>query len=328
MTAPAISVVCPFYNESLILEASVELMLKNLSRLQEPWELIIVNDGSTDNSMEIAESLQKKHPDQLRVLGYPHNRGRGFALRTGAAAATGELLITTEIDSSWGDDIAQDLVKYLRDNPMVDMVIASPNLEGGGYQNVPEQRVLISRLGNKLLRLCLSTSITMYTGMTRGYKREKYICLPLDEDEKEMHLEVARKAMAFNYVIGEIPAILTWKHNKLSNPKSKNKWKSSAKIAKLMRTHLWFSLLAAPFRYIILASIMLFSVSSIFMLLAIINLFNEAPSIFYLLTSLLLAVIGFMMFGIAILSRQTIEGIHETWKVRMELRKYLHGTQP
>ncbi len=315
-----ISVVCPFYNEALILEASVELMLKNLSRLKEPWELIIVNDGSTDDSPAIAQKLADKYPGQLKVLGYRFNRGRGYALRTGALAARGEILVTTEIDSSWGDDIVERLVAAMRESPVLDMVIASPNLDGGGYQNVPDQRVLLSRLGNKLLRLALSTEITMYTGMTRAYKRDKYIVLPLDEDEKEMHLEVARKAMAFGYVIGEIPAILTWKHNKLANPKQKGVWKSSAKIAKLVRTHLWFSLLAAPFRYLIAAGAGLLVISSIFVLMAFVNLFTREPSIFYLLTGLTMSVLSFLMFGLAVLSRQTIEAIHESWRLRRDLK--------
>lgn len=320
MTTPSISVVCPFYNEQLILESSVDLMMKNLSALNENWELIIVNDGSTDESADIAQKLAEKYPDRLIVTGYKYNRGRGYAIRTGAEIARGELLVTTEIDSSWGDDIVARLVAAMRENGALDMVIASPNQPGGGYKNVPPKRVFLSRFGNRLLRLALHNGITMYTGMTRAYKLDKYLALPLDEDEKEMHLEVARKALAFGYVIGEIPAILTWKHDKLANPKKKGMWKSSAKIAKLVRTHLWFSLLAAPFRYLIAAGGVVFLFSALFVFMAFVNLFRTEPSIFYLLTGLSLSVLSFLMFGMGVLSRQTIEGIHESWRLRRDLK--------
>lgn len=318
---PKVSVVCPFYNEEAILEGSVDLMIKNLERLEDDWELIIVNDGSTDGSGEIAAKLAKQYKDKVILCDYTFNRGRGYAIRAGARAAKGQYLITTEIDSSWGDDIVSRLVTYMKENPMVDIVIASPHLPGGGYQDVPAKRVFLSSFGNTLLRLALFRGITMYTGMTRGYKKEKFLVLPLEEDEKEQHLEIARKALAFQYVIGEIPAVLSWKHNKLEKPNTKGKWKSSAKIVKLVRTHLWFSLMAAPFRYLIAFGGIVGLLSVLFMVVAIVNLFTSLPSVYFLLTSLSLLVLSFLMLGIAILSRQTIETLHETWRLRRDHRR-------
>ena len=69
-----ISVVCPFFNEEAIIEESVRLMLRNLADLPEPWELIIVDDGSLDRSLARARQLEAEHA-QLRVL-------RGQADRT------------------------------------------------------------------------------------------------------------------------------------------------------------------------------------------------------------------------------------------------------
>ena len=80
-----ISVVCPFFNEEAIIEASVKRMLANLEALPEEWELIIVNDGSRDRSLELARALEAEHP-RLRVVSYPSNRGRGHAIRSGAAS--------------------------------------------------------------------------------------------------------------------------------------------------------------------------------------------------------------------------------------------------
>lgn len=312
-----ISVICPFYNEASIIEAAIRRMLTNLSSLERPWELIVVNDGSTDNSFALAVKLEQSEPS-LRVLGYPGNRGRGFALRTGIAAARGDIVVTTEIDCSWGDDIVRQLVQVFDDDPKIDMAIASPNLPGGGYANVPANRVWISRLGNILLRAALNSKITMYTGMTRAYRRARFVELPIDEDEKEFHLEVARKALAFGFRIQEVPARLTWQHDKLTKPGTTQR-KTSSRIRKLMRTHLFFSMLAAPIRYIVLIAVAIGVPATIFLFAAIYNLSQGGPSAFYLLTSLSLYMVGLLVLLFAILTQQNVAAQRELWRIRSEL---------
>jgi hypothetical protein len=108
-----ISVVCPFYNEESILDAAVRNMLANLKSLPEAWELVIVNDGSLDHSLDIARRIEAESPT-LRVISYPTNRGRGYAIRTGVANARGDTVVTTEIDLSWGDDIVHRIVEVLQ----------------------------------------------------------------------------------------------------------------------------------------------------------------------------------------------------------------------
>jgi glycosyltransferase involved in cell wall biosynthesis len=309
-----ISVICPFYNEASIIEAAIRRMLANLTSLQRPWELIVVNDGSTDDSLALALKLEESEPN-LRVLGYPANRGRGFALRTGIAAAHGDIVITTEIDCSWGDDIVHRLVQVLADDPKIDMAIASPNLPGGGYANVPAKRVWISRLGNILLRAALSSRITMFTGMTRAYRRARFVELPLDEDEKEFHLEVARKALAFGFRIQEVPALLTWQHDKPGEAQRK----TSSRIRKLMRTHLFFSMLAAPIRYILLIAVIIAVLATVFLFAAIYSLSQGSTSAFYLLTSLSLYVVGLLVLLFAVLTQQNVATQQELWRIRGEL---------
>jgi len=104
-----ISVVCPFYNEAGILEHAIRTMASPMRTLEGSWELIVVNDGSVDGSGAIAERVARDYPE-VRVLGYRYNKGRGHALRTGIAAARGEIVITTEIDLSWGENIVHELV--------------------------------------------------------------------------------------------------------------------------------------------------------------------------------------------------------------------------
>ena len=318
-----ISIICPFYNEEAIIEKSLRLMLKNLESLEEDWELIIINDGSTDSSLEIAQSLEKNCKN-LKVTGYPINRGRGYALRTGVNKARGDFVVTTEIDSSWGDDIVHKIVADFWKNKDADIIIASPHLPGGGYKHVPLKRVVLSVLGNLLIRIGTSSRVTMNTGMTRGYRREKFLELPSKEEGKEIHLEIIQKAMAFGYRIYEIPALLEWKDQKLTSAKI-NKRKSSSNVQKLIRTHLIFTLMAAPFRYIYVISGILSLGGIFFFFWAVNNLFTPQPSIFLAITSFFLFLFAFLIAALGTLSKQGLEIQGELWRVRSLLNKLEQG---
>ena len=294
-------------------------MLRNLKSLSENWELIVVDDGSTDHSLKIAQSLTKIYP-KLRIVGYPVNRGRGYALRTGVSAARGELVVTTEIDSSWGDEIVHKIVAEFGEKKDADIVVASPHLQGGKYKNVPLNRVLLSSIGNLLIRVGSNSQITMNTGMTRGYKREKFIDLLLNEEGKEIHLEIIHKARGLGYRIYEIPAVLEWKDQKLLSKKSKKR-KSSSNVNKLIRTHLLFTIMAAPFRYMYVLSGLLTLVGVFFFTWAVYNLSNPEPSIFMAITSFFLFLFAFLISALGTLSQQNMETQGELWRIRSHLNK-------
>jgi len=308
-----VSVVCPFYNESAILEHAVRTLMERLRTLEGDWELIIVNDGSVDGSGEIANALALEYP-RLRVLGYRYNRGRGYALRTGIAAATGGIIVTTEIDLSWGDNIVHELVAEVREHPDADIVIASPHLPGGGYKNVPSKRVWLSRVGNRVIRACMSNAATMNTGMTRAYRRDAIQLMPLFEDGKEFHLEVVLKATEFGLHIREIPALLEWKEYKHKGRQVKRK--SSSRVNRLIKSHSLFSLFANPVRYVWAASLLSF-------LLGVLSL--VAATIFYILhmvaayTALLgvsLVIVAMVLFVLGVVVRQGNMIQRELWLVQ------------
>jgi hypothetical protein len=314
-----ISIVCPFFNEETIIETAIRSMLAQLASLDEPWELIVVNDGSRDRSLEIARAVTPDNT-QVRVVSYAINRGRGYALRTGMAAARGEIVVTTEIDLSWGDDIVHRLVAQLRARPDIDMVVASPHLPGGGYANVPWRRVFLSTVGNYIIRAGLNPTITMNTGMTRAYRRDKLMSLPLDEDGKELHLEIINKALCLGLRIVEIPATLAWKNHKLADGK-KAKRHSSSQIGRIMQTHLLFSLVAAPFRYLLPFSALLLILGGVLLLWGIVNWLTAAPAIYLWLAAAAVETLGLLMAGIGVLTHQGRTIQRELWRVRRELRE-------
>ncbi|MGE5834634.1 MAG: glycosyltransferase family 2 protein [Acidobacteriota bacterium] len=296
-----VSIVCPFYNESGIIEHAIRQMLVQLRTLRASWELIVVNDGSTDDSAEIAEAVAHENP-RVRVLGYPRNRGRGHALYTGVMAARGDVIVTTEIDLSWGETIVHELVAAMDRWPTADIVVASPNLPGGGYRNVPAKRVWISRLGNRVIRLCMANAVTMNTGMTRAYRRDVIQSLPLTEPGKEFHLEVILKATAFGHQIREIPAVLEWKQHKREGQVVKRK--SSSKVNRLIVSHSLFSIFANPIRYVWLMSFGFFGTGLFFIGAAFVLFYLRMVSAYTMLFGLSLFIVGGLFFVLGVILKQ------------------------
>jgi glycosyltransferase involved in cell wall biosynthesis len=205
-----ISVITPMYNESKRIQENIGRILDVLDDLGLAWEYILVDDGSTDDSLAQAKAALGTHPC-CRVIHYPVNRGRGYALRQGFAAARGRYVITTESDLSWGEGIIRELYgRLVRDG--CDIVVASVYLPGGGFENVPRSRRLLSSVGNRIMRWCFGGHLTMLSGMTRGYRRDAIRSLHLEADRKEIHLEIIAKAQALGLRIVEIPAVIRWEH--------------------------------------------------------------------------------------------------------------------
>ena len=182
-----VSIICPFFNEELIIEKAAYGMISNLEKSQLDWELVCVNDGSTDNGLSILRSSIGNN-EKVNIVDYNINQGRGYAIKYGMKKARGDILISTEIDLSWGEDIVKKIVdKFIRE-PDLDVVIASPNIEGGGYKNIPKYRVIISKIGNFIIRMLFTKEITMNTGMTRGYRRGIIENIQFDEKRKNFIL--------------------------------------------------------------------------------------------------------------------------------------------
>jgi glycosyltransferase involved in cell wall biosynthesis len=308
-----ITVVCPFYNESSILEHAIRTLAGRLRTLEGSWELLVVNDGSVDGSAAIAERVAEEFPE-IRVLGYRYNRGRGHALRTGIAAARGEIVVTTEIDLSWGVNIVHELVAEMREHPDIDMVVASPHLPGGGYKNVPAKRVWLSRVGNHVIRACMTNAATMNTGMTRAYRREIIQSLPLFADGKEFHLEVMLKATEFGLHIREIPALLEWKDYKHQGRRVKRK--SSSRVNQVIVSHSLFSVFANPVRYVWAASFASAALGLIFFIDAVVLYILRMVSAYTALLSMALFIVAIVLFVLGVVVKQGNMVQRELWTIQ------------
>ena len=223
------------FNEADNAEATLSRVKEALAPFQGTFELIAVDDGSTDDTRTILESLSEID-GKVRVVSYPRNKGRGKALRAGFRAATGEIVVSIDADLSYDPHYIHDFLETLTGDTDVDFVLASPYMPGGGVKDVPFLRLWISKWGNRVLRLAMPNRIYTSTGIFRAYRREVLDSLELESDGKEIHLEILSKAIALGYRVKEVPAILT----------SRKKGTSKFKFKKTAASHLAFSFFEKP----------------------------------------------------------------------------------
>jgi glycosyltransferase involved in cell wall biosynthesis len=237
-----LSVVIPMFNEEANLQETVDRVAATLRDLPDgPWEIVLVNDGSLDDTWERARSLAAK-PDYgfLRVVGYARNRGRGYALRAGFAAARGRWICSIDADLTYSPDQILNLVKVLREEPAVDVAVASAYMPGGRVEGVSPARIIPSRLGNMILGWFMrppgGKPVRTITCVFRAYRREVLDALDLDSDGKDIHLEILSKAMMLGFQIREIPATL----------KARRRGKSKFRFRHTATSHLAFALFERP----------------------------------------------------------------------------------
>jgi glycosyltransferase involved in cell wall biosynthesis len=94
---PSLSVVIPMYNEEAYARRAVVAARAALLETTDDWEVVVVDDASTDSTPAVLEALAREEP-RLRVLRHPVNRRLGGSLRTGLAAATKDLVLYTDAD--------------------------------------------------------------------------------------------------------------------------------------------------------------------------------------------------------------------------------------
>jgi dolichyl-phosphate beta-glucosyltransferase len=99
MSQPDLTVVIPAYNEEELLEGTVRDIAEYLAAQPFAWEILIIDDGSRDRTLEIANKLGWNIPG-VRVCSYEVNRGKGYAIKTGMLAAAGARVLFTDADHS------------------------------------------------------------------------------------------------------------------------------------------------------------------------------------------------------------------------------------
>lgn len=230
-----ISVIVPMYNEAANLPGNIERMKAALKLTQTSFEIIPVDDGSADETLDKLRKMAEID-ETIRPVGYPDNSGRGRALRTGIQHARGRYILTTDADLSYDETYLPAMYQLLSSASAPDMVVGSPYMAGGSTRNVPAKRLLISRLGNMVLSRIMPGNIKTVTGILRGYRADAIRSLDLESNGKEIHLEILSKGIAAGFRVVEFPAVLT----------SRKKGNSKFRFRATAFSHLLFSFFEKP----------------------------------------------------------------------------------
>ena len=205
MIKQKLSVVLPCFNEEENIKRISAELLPILRNLEEDFEIIAVDDGSTDNSEK--EILKIKEP-RIKLIKHPKNLGLGFALRTGVNKAEGDLLITLDADFTYSPKFIPLLLENMEKRPDIDFIIGSPVLGGHG-KDINFLRVIVSKIANKTYSFLLGRKATAITSIFRLYKTEQLKNLSLESKGFEIVAEILFKLVFSGRKFLEAPVPLT-----------------------------------------------------------------------------------------------------------------------
>jgi len=253
MSKKLISLVIPAFNEEAIVETSlikINEYLKDYNSLYN-WEIIVVDDGSTDQTFLLAKKCTKEIP-YLRIVRHNVNLNLGNALKTGFSKAKGSIVITYDLDMSYSPEHIGRLVETIIKTES-DIVVASPYMKGGKVKHVPFLRKLLSRGANAFMCFFAPHNFSTFTSMVRAYNADYIKSLNLKSSGFAVNPEIIFKAFILRARIVEIPAELNWE---FQNGYGKKRV-SSIKLVGGVISGLMSGFIFRPFMFFFLISLIL-----------------------------------------------------------------------
>ncbi|MEE2821852.1 MAG: glycosyltransferase family 2 protein [Acidobacteriota bacterium] len=209
-------IVVPIYNEELGVERCIRVLCEALDKFPYRTSLIAVNDGSTDKTGTILNSLLSEYAN-LQVVSYVENIGYGGAVRKGIDRASEEgFCYALFMDSDLTNDprYIGAFVEKMLDG--VDVIKASRYVSGGEAQGVPAFRVIISVIGNKLARFLFGVPILDCTNGFQAIKISLLREMPLSEDGFAIIMEQLYYLKFLAKTFHEVPYTLVQRSDLLS----------------------------------------------------------------------------------------------------------------
>lgn len=228
-----LSIVVPCYNEEgnvPKLEREFVPVVEKLAR-DRSLEVVFVDDGSSDGTWTaLMNAFANRQSPRLAVIFEQHevNRGLGAALRTGFAAAQGDVIVTTDSDGTYDFAEIPVLLSFLGAD--IDIVTASPYHPAGGVSGVPAYRLILSWGSSAIYRLLVDWHIHTYSSLLRAYRREVVERTAFESDGFLAGTELMVKGMLKGYKVAEYPTVL---HRRVFGV-------SKAKLTRTILAHLEF----------------------------------------------------------------------------------------
>jgi dolichol-phosphate mannosyltransferase len=214
-----LSVVIPARNEEEALPATVEHLHLELRLNNVPHEIVVVDDGSTDQTWAVLQSLQLRVP-ALRPVQNPGEHGFGRAITCGIRHVSGDALVIMMADES---DDARDAVKYWQTlNEGWDCVFGSRFIKGGGVIDYPRLKLTLNRLTNFFIRTVFRIQLNDVTNAFKAYRMSVIRgCEPIIAPHFNLTVELPLKAIVRGYSWTVVP--ITWRNRRFGTAKLKLK---------------------------------------------------------------------------------------------------------
>lgn len=215
---PLVSLVLPAYNEAAIVEQNLGILCRYMTGFEAEyrWEIVLINDGSTDDTGPIAERFARTTSNVV-VLHHPTNFGMGQALISGFRYSRADYVLTLDLDLSLSPDHIPALLHTIQ-RTHAKIVVASPFVKGSRISHVPWLRKAMSISANRFLARAANVGASSITGMSRIYDGRFLRTLNLKATGMDINAEVLFKAMMLRARVVEIPAHLDWQAGMATGP--------------------------------------------------------------------------------------------------------------
>lgn len=189
-----LTIILPAYNEERNIHAALNAARDACARLDQAWEVIVVDDGSQDRSGELVEEFAKSDP-RFRLISLSENSGYGAALRAGFREARGGLVFYSDCDLQF------DLNELEYFIPLVDSVDAVLGFRVYRYDSVI--RCMISWVYNRMVRVLFRVKVRDVDCSFKLFRREVLEAIDLESSDFFIDTELVAKARKWNFRIAE-----------------------------------------------------------------------------------------------------------------------------
>ena len=200
-----ISLIVPCLNEELNVPLLVERLLA-MRVDQKRWEVILVDDGSTDSTVAVAERLIAEHGPWLRLVRHPKNLGLGAAMRTGFLHSHGSIVCSMDSDCTFAPESLPSLIALVEQG--ADVATGSPWHPQSEEGTVNPFRKVLSQGCSVLYRLILRSELHSYTSLFRAYRREVLEEVDVRSNGFVAVAETLVYALRAGYKVEELPVRL------------------------------------------------------------------------------------------------------------------------
>ena len=215
-----LSVVIPAYNEEQSLPESLPVLHAKLKDAGIPHEIVVTNDNSKDNTLQVLEQLSQQIPTLVYYTN-PGPNGFGYAIRYGLERFTGDCVAIMMADMS---DSPDDLVAFYRKmaEGNYDCVFGSRFMRGGKIIDYPRHKLILNRFVNNAVRVVFRIPYNDFTNAFKLYKKETIKGLaPILSPHFNLTLEMSLKAVIRGYSFTVLPNSWTNRKYGKSNLKIK-----------------------------------------------------------------------------------------------------------